>query len=171
MHTEAFIWVDTSFKHWKKPETKDLIVLEFGSLDINGNVRGIFQPYTRTYIGVDLQEGPGVDFIEDAHTFNPDMLFDVVVCCEVFEHTPVWREIISNSHRLLKDGGLFIATMAGEGRHPHSAIDENPIRDWEYYDNVGAWELNRYLKSLFENVQVDVLGSDLRCWSTKSKYE
>lgn len=167
MHSDAFLWIDKTFNHWRKSDNKELTILEFGSLNINGGVRPIFQPYTQTYIGVDLQEGPGVDFVEDAHTFKSDLKFDVVVCCEVFEHTPLWREIINNAHLLLKDGGLFTATMAGEGRYPHSAIDENPIRDWEYYDNVGAWELNRHLKSLFTNSYVDTSGADLRCWASK----
>lgn len=167
MHADAFLWVDKTFNHWKTPETKDLMVLEFGSLNINGGVKSIFQPYTRTYVGVDLQEGPGVDFVEDAHTFHSDMVFDVVVCCEVFEHTPLWREIISNAHSLLRDGGLFVATMAGEGRYPHSAIDENPIRDWEYYDNVGSWELNRHLGKLFSSHEVNTSGADLRCSAVK----
>lgn len=167
MHSEAFAWVAVAFDAWKKPTSENLSVLEFGSLDINGGVKGIFRPYTKKYVGVDLQEGPGVDFVEDAHTFKSDIKFDVVVCCEVFEHTPVWREIIDNAHSLLKPDGLFIATMAGEGRYPHSAIDENPIRDWEYYHNVGAWELNRHLSGLFTSHKVDILGADLRCSAIK----
>lgn len=167
MHADAYIWVSRAFNNWVQPGSKDLNILEFGSLDINGGVRDIFKPYTNKYIGVDLQDGPGVNFVADAHTFKYSLKFDVVVCCEVFEHTPVWREIISNAHSLMNDGGLFIATMAGEGRYPHSAIDENPIRDWEYYHNVGAWELNRHLASLFSQHEVNTSGTDLRCSAVK----
>lgn len=167
MHREAHDWVDTVFRKWRETNTETLDVLEFGSLDINGGVRGIFEPYAANYIGVDLQEGPGVDFVADAHLFTHDLVFDVVVCCEVFEHTHLWREIISNASWLLRDGGLFVATMAGEGRHPHSAIDENPIRDWEYYDNVGAWELNRHLSNTFSSHELNTLGADLRCAAIK----
>jgi hypothetical protein len=51
--------------------------------------------------------------------------------------------------------------MAGEGRHPHSAIDENPIRDFEYYKNVATDELQASLTdfSLFE---VNVVNNDTR---------
>lgn len=167
MHRDAFVWVQNSFYNWALNKSEGLNILEFGSLDINGGVRGIFKEHTNTYIGVDIQDGPGVDIVADANNFKHDLAFDVVVCCEVFEHTPVWREIILNAHSHLKDGGIFIATMAGEGRYPHSAIDENPIREWEYYHNVGAWELNRYLSSLFSFHQLDTLGADLRCAAIK----
>lgn len=166
MHGEALQWVSYSYNKNKKTEDK-IKVLEFGSLDINGSVRSILEPLSDVYIGVDMQEGPGVDVVQSAVFYEAQIQFDVVVCCEVFEHTPDWREIISNAHKSLVDGGLFIATMAGEGRSPHSAIDQNPIRDWEYYANVGAWELNRKLK-MFSKHEIDYLANDLRCWAVKT---
>lgn len=165
MHRDALDWVSFSFQKNKKDQ-QNIKVLEFGSLDINGSVRSILQSISDLYIGVDMQQGAGVDVICNAVDFDSDTLFDVVVCCEVFEHTPEWRDIINNSYRLMCDGGLFIATMAGEGRFAHSAIDENPIREWEYYANVGAWELNRKLK-MFSQHEIDYISNDLRCWAIK----
>lgn len=167
MHPAVLDYVGSRYGVWKSsyPIT-DLSVLEFGSLDINGSVRSVLQRNARLYIGVDVQNGPGVDVVADAETYDSPVCFDVVVCCEVFEHTPRWREIIVNSHRLLTEGGLFLATMAGEGRSPHSAIDENPIRDWEYYDNVGAWELNRTM-SIFRQKEVSTQGTDIRAFGIK----
>ncbi len=165
MHKQVLDWVSSSFFGWKKSEDK-IKILEFGSLDINGSVRSILQQYSEVYIGVDLQEGPGVDVVQSATFYETDQKFDIVVCCEVFEHAQDWRDIISNSHKLLVDGGLYIATIAVEGRMPHSAIDEQPIREWEYYANVGAWELKRKL-SIFSQYSVDYLGKDLRCWAVK----
>lgn len=167
MHVDAFDWTRDSFNNWRADSNNLLNVLEFGSLDINGSIRSIFDGHSQLYLGVDIAPGPGVDIVHDAKSFFYPEKFDVVVACEVFEHTPDWREIITNSFNLLNDGGIFIATMAGEGRHPHSAIDESPIRDWEYYDNVGAWELNRHLRSLFSDVQVNTHGADLRCLAVK----
>lgn len=167
MHIDAFDWTKGCFHKWLQAENKALKVLEFGSLDINGSIRSIFEDYCDTYIGVDRQGGPGVDIVHDAESFTWSEKFDVVVVCEVFEHTPIWRDIITNSYNLLYHGGLFISTMAGEGRHPHSALDENPIREWEYYDNVGAWELSRHLKNLFSMHEVNTHGSDLRCMAVK----
>lgn len=167
MHTDAFNWTNRVFNAWYKEEMGEIKVLEFGSLDINGSVRPMFTPVASLYVGVDLQEGPGVDVVCGAHEFDSTEIFDVVVCCEVFEHTPIWREIINNAHRLLRPGGLFTATMAGEGRFPHSAVDDKGIREWEYYDNVGYWELNRHLSNTFSSHEIDVLGSDLRCCAIK----
>lgn len=167
MHQAVLDYVGSRYVTWRTSYTEgSLKVLEFGSLDINGSVRSILQRNADLYIGVDVQNGPGVDVVADAETYDSDIRFDVIACCEVFEHTPRWREIITNSHRLLKDGGLFIATMAGEGRSPHSAIDENPIRDWEYYDNVGGWELNRAM-SIFRQKEINTQGTDIRTFGIK----
>lgn len=167
MHVEAFEWTSRIFNAWYKEDMGQIKVLEFGSLDINGTIKSIFEPVASLYIGVDLQEGPGVDVVCGAHEFDSDEPFDVVVSCEVFEHTPVWRDIIDNAHRLLRPEGLFIATMAGEGREPHSAIDGTLPRDWEYYDNVGYWELQRHLVNTFSKRDIDILGTDLRCCAIK----
>jgi len=113
-----------------------------------------------------MQEGKDVDFVADGAKYSSPDTFDVIVCAEVFEHTPEWRDIVYRSHENLVKGGIFICTMAGEGRFPHSAIDEAPIREWEYYDNVGAWELNKSLMKFSES-KVDKLGNDLRGWATR----
>ena len=165
MHSQVLHWVGTSLNEWGLAR-HGLRVLEFGSLDINGSVRSIIEPISAQYVGVDMQSGPGVDVISDAASYRTSDRFDVVVCCEVFEHTPQWRQIIDNSYDHLVNGGLFVATMAGEGRRPHSAIDEQDIRDWEYYANVGAWELRRSL-ARFSKSSVDYHGFDLRCWAVK----
>lgn len=165
LHKEAADWVFHSFHTWRG-DRKDLVILELGSLNINGGVRDFIQPYGRSYIGVDQEAGPGVDVVADAATYLEHNRYDVVVTTETLEHCPNWRDIIGCSYMNLKEGGIFIATMAGEGRFAHSAIDEAPIRDWEYYANVGAWELNRALKG-FAKHEVNTLGTDLRCWAVR----
>lgn len=167
MHSAAMEFIFTSFHDWKGDRT-DLNILEIGSLDINGSVRPLFKPFQASYVGIDMQEGPGVDVVVDAAKFIHFESYDVIVCAEVFEHTPDWPQIIYNSYNNLRPGGIFIATMAGEGRYPHSAIDENPIRDWEHYSNIGWWELQQILKrNGFKDVKVSVLDQDTRCWAVK----
>lgn len=167
MHGSALDWVRGSFGTWKMVQPDGPInVLEFGSLDINGSVRYIFSPYIGSYIGLDLQDGPGVDVVADAATYDDGITYDVVVCCEVFEHTPAWPDIVGNAYNRLRVGGLFVATMAGEGRPPHSAIDENPIREWEYYGNVMYDDMAAVLR-LYSTWTVDKEGTDLRCWAVK----
>ena len=115
-----------------------------------------------------MQEGPGVDIVHDAAKFTKPNAFDVVVCAEVFEHTPEWQTIIKKSYKNLVDGGLLLCTMAAEGRPPHSAIDEKPIREWEHYANIGEWQLKQTLTNIgFKDVSVNVNGNDIRCYGVK----
>ena len=172
MHGEVLSWVLDGLAVYKASDTakkSGAHVLEFGSLDINGSVRSLFDELVAdggSYLGIDVQEGPGVDLVADASVYTSDRSYDIIVCAEVFEHTPLWPKIVKNAHTLLMPGGMFIATMAGVGRPPHSAIDENPIRPWEYYKNVTAGALEQAL-SAFSRSKVDVKHTDTRCWAVK----
>lgn len=171
MHGEVLSWVSESVAVYQGTKAAKLAgahVLEFGSLDINGSVRPLLSELVvgGSYLGIDVQEGPGVDLVADASVYTSDVKYDIIVCCEVFEHTPLWAKIIANAHSLLAPGGMFIATMAGEGRPPHSAIDENPIRQWEYYKNISASMLEEALEA-FSPREVNVKHTDTRCWAIK----
>jgi SAM-dependent methyltransferase len=167
MHNAAMEYIFSSFHNWKDDRT-NLKVLEIGSLDINGSVRPMFKPFASKYVGLDTQAGPGVDIVYDAAKFTKPNAFDVVVCAEVFEHTPEWQTIIKKSYKNLVNGGLFIATMAGEGRRPHSAIDAGEIREWEHYANIGEWQLKQTLTKIgFKDIIVNVNGTDTRCSAVK----
>lgn len=113
-------------------------VLEIGARNINGTVRGLF-PCGGRYLATDIEGGAGVDLVVDARDASllPAASFDTVVCCEVLEHTPI-EPILSSAFAWLKPGGILIATMAGEGRAPHSAVDGGELREGEYYQNVSA---------------------------------
>lgn len=161
MHAEVLSWVSESLRWWGCDESRKVSVLEFGSLDINGSVRSILEPISDNYLGIDANYGKGVDIIADASVFKHSDLFDIVVCCEVFEHTALWPSIIKNAYANLNYGGLFICTMAGVGRPPHSALDENPVRDWEHYQNVDETQLSSQL-AIFATFQTDVINQDTR---------
>ena len=93
-------------------------VLDIGSLDINGNNRFLFQDCD--YIGLDVGEGKNVDVISVGHLYDaPDNYFDTIISTEVFEHDMFYEETIKNIIRMLKPGGAFIFTCAGEGRPEH----------------------------------------------------
>jgi hypothetical protein len=165
MHTEAYDWVFAAFHTWRKDRT-NLNILEIGSLDINGSVRPIFEPFKSEYFGIDTQPGPGVDLVSDGVSYWAPNTYDVVVCTEVFEHTDKWKDIIKQSWINLKHNGLFIATMAGEGRPFHSGIDGGQLREHEHYANIGAWELKKSLW-MFALNEVNYANADLRCWALK----
>ena len=171
MHDAARDFTFNAFFDWRSKDNNDykkFDILEIGSLNINGGIRELLTDYAKSYVGIDAQDGPGVDIKIDAVNYTKLRTYDVVVCNEVFEHTPDYAKIIYNAMISLRDGGIFIATMAGEGRPPHSALDELPIREWEHYRNVGEWELRQLLHGYFSgDVVVDKLGTDLRCWAVK----
>ena len=148
MHVSAFKWVRDQVGEFRGGQfLRDVdTVVEFGSLDINGGIRGAF-PASVSWWGIDVQDGSGVDEVADAADWTPVAPVDCVVCCEVLEHTDKGAQICRSAWRALRHGGLFVGTCAGPERAPHSAIDDAPIRDWEFYRNVDADLLEVWLHS------------------------
>lgn len=162
MHVEAYSWVE------KYATTKKLMAIEFGARDINGSIQPLF-PNT-SWTGVDIAPGPRVDVVADASTYEHPDSVDLIICCEVFEHTPAWREIVQNSYRLLRDGGEVVFTCAGRGRPPHSAVDGREVRSGEYYRNVDEQEFADVMAAAgFTDIVVDWLPSpgDVRAYGRK----
>jgi SAM-dependent methyltransferase len=138
-------------------------VCEIGSRFINGGLRDLFD--STKHVGVDIVGGLGVNIVADAATWEPPELFDVVVCCEVFEHTEVWPQIVATCGKALRPGGTFITTCAGPGREPHGAVGGDVGDEW--YGNVSTVDLNEHV-ALWGNVVVlEQVGGDTRCVATK----
>ncbi len=149
MHPEAFAWVS------RYRRSDPVAVLELGGRDVNGSVRALF-PSADPYRTLDIAPGVGVDIVADAADWVPDRDYDVVVCTEVFEHTPRWPDICRTAFAALVPGGLFVATMAGPQRPPHSAVDGCALRAGEYYGNVRPADLRAALCAAgFVDVTVD----------------
>lgn len=101
-------------------------VLEVGSLNINGTIRDLFPQ--EGYVGIDMREGPGVDFVMNTHDsrlVRESLLvresFQSVVCCEMLEHDDAFWETLSEMYRVLVRGGLLFITTRniGYGRHDY----------------------------------------------------
>jgi hypothetical protein len=150
MHAEAHAWVAVH------ATTEPVAVLDLGGRDINGTVRDLF-PNATEYTVLDIRPGEGVDVVADAAEWDPPRTWDVVVACEVFEHTAVWPAICATAHKACSPGGKFIATMAGPGRPAHSAIDgQFRLHPGEHYQNVPAAELESVLVAVgWRGVVVD----------------
>jgi SAM-dependent methyltransferase len=140
MHPEA-----RAFVAGVAPRAGARWVVELGARDFNGSVRDLF-PSARGYTGVDLVAGPGVDVVADAADWRPEQPPDLVVCCEVLEHTPRPEAVVRNAAAMLAPGGRLVVTAAAPPRAPHSAADGGPLRPGEHYRNVDRDELGAWLR-------------------------
>lgn len=147
MHPEARAWIAAN-------ACRALTVIEIGGRNVNGTVRDLF-PGSH-YTAIDRVPGSGVDVVADGATWKPPKQVDVVVCCEVLEHTPTAEQIVANARQMLKPGGLLLLTAATDGRAHHSATDGGPLRDGEFYRNVSREMLAGWLaKYARHQIEVD----------------
>jgi SAM-dependent methyltransferase len=122
------------------------IVVDIGSLDINGNNRTLFDECL--YLGVDVASGKNVDFVSLGSKFLlPDESVDVVISTECFEHDISYEETLKNIYRILKPGGLFVFTCATVGRAEHGTARTTP-QDAPLLQEMGEWA--NYYKNLTE---------------------
>ena len=113
-------------------EVRGKRVLEVGSLDVNGSVRGRVEALgPAEYIGIDIRPGPGVDLVCDAadvdRRFGPDV-FDVVISTELLEHTREWRKIVHNFKYVLRPEGVLVVSTRSYGVDFH----RHPFDFWRY---------------------------------------
>lgn len=94
-------------------------VLEVGSFNVNGSVRGlVLSRAPVSYTGVDIAEGPGVDKICRAEDLIPVFArgsFGLVISTEAMEHIRDWRKVVSNMKNLLCRGGVLLITTRSKG--------------------------------------------------------
>lgn len=116
MHTAAFNFVSRI-----KTEYPDLFrnkrVLEYGSYDVNGTIRVLFE--NCEYIGIDFRPGPHVDVVSMAHEYYPPWQADVVITMEMLEHDAMYTASLASMVGALKRGGSLIVTTASPHRPSH----------------------------------------------------
>ncbi len=164
MHNEAHAWV-------ARYATDDQVtVLDLGGRFINGSPRGLF-PNAVAYRVLDIAAGENVDVVADAASWTPDREYDVVLCCETFEHTPVWPAIVATAFKACAPGGLFVATTAAPGRPVHSGVDGGPsLHPGEHYANIQPGRLRQVLEQVgWRDIVIDrqPSPSDVRCAATR----
>jgi SAM-dependent methyltransferase len=128
-------------------------VVEVGSRDINGSIRELVD--AATYVGIDLEPGPGVDVVADCRFWEPPWPASLVVCCEVLEHADDPAAVVKACIGYLKVGGRLVVTCAGPGRVPHSGHDGGPAHDGEHYANIHPADLEKWLAEDLEAVRVE----------------
>ena len=144
---------------------KDVRVLEVGSLDINGSIRQCFE--SCDYVGVDLEEGKGVDLAKEGQLLDfPTRSFDVVASAECLEHNPFWAETVVNMLRMMKEDGMISISCASYGREEHGTSRTTPTASpftvdakWEYYRNLGEKDFRFLDLPLPSSRYLDTYGS------------
>jgi SAM-dependent methyltransferase len=107
-------------------------VLEVGSYDVNGSVK----PYVQTlgpscYLGVDQNNGPGVDQIADCERltdFVDTGAWDLVISTEMLEHVNDWRKCCEELVGAVAKCGFLLITTRSPG-FPFHAF---PVDNWRF---------------------------------------
>lgn len=160
MHDAAWRYV-ASIADRCSPST----AVDIGGRDVNGTCRDLFPETAWTVL--DAQPGPGVDVVADGGAWLPTELVDLVLCTEVFEHTPRPDLIVDNIAKMLRPGGRVILTMAGPGRAPHGIRADDPLQPG-WYKNIEPIDLGRWLEqSGFIGIEVDQLDEDVRATAVR----
>lgn len=132
------------------------IVVDIGSLDINGNNQFLFS--NCLYLGVDVAPGRNVDFVSPGHALAlPDGSIDTIVSTECFEHDQFYEKTLKNIIRLLKPGGMFLFSCATTGRPEHGTRRTTP-HDAPLIQGLGEW--SDYYKNLEEHDIREVIDID-----------
>lgn len=104
---------------------KNVVALDVGSLDINGNLRDLFD-IPSWYIGLDLIPGKNVDVVCPAHLYRTGFKFNTVLSAECFEHDMYWMQTFQNMIDLTQSGGFIAFSCATTGRPPHGVSYARP---------------------------------------------
>lgn len=109
------------FKNIYLNSSKDLNILDIGSLDTSGknfNYKSIFDLPNWNYVGLDFINGDNVDIlVNDIYNILEidDNSYDVVISGQLFEHLEFFWITMSEISRILKPGGFccIIAPSSG----------------------------------------------------------
>lgn len=105
------------------------------------------------YTGLDARPGPNVDVVCLAHQYQPEQLYDVVICCSTLEHDPFWAQTVTHIPSLLKPGGTLIMTFPTIG-WPEHEVECAPLPN--YYRNIDTDEIFNLLKGSFMRIDIRV---------------
>jgi hypothetical protein len=126
MHAGAWAYVARTIGRY--PVARGALVVELGARNVNGSIRSLFAPVAGLrYLGTDIAPGPGVDVVTPGESLTLEAPADVVVCCEVLEHTSAAPAIVGRA-RDPDDGGAWAGAAFGRGRRADQARRVLPER-------------------------------------------
>lgn len=135
-------------------------ILEVGSKDYGNtqNLRPLFENYD--YVGVDMEDGPGVDIVidltEDISIIKEKLdgnLFKTIFCFCVLEHCTQPFKLCNNLESLLDENGVIFVSAPFSWR-----IHGYPSDYWRF--------TSEGIKLLFPNIEFDMACSNLTSTST-----
>lgn len=159
MHLAQTIFVKT--QKVKYPEKFTGLVVEFGSLDINGSNRSLCG---ENYIGVDIIKGKNVDVVCKCHEFKTDLKLDLVLSTEMLEHDPFYKKSLLKMYELLNKGGILVLTTAGIERPEHDPYEHQYelLEGFEFYKNFTKKEIQEIYKTTkWKELNIIETGSDI----------
>lgn len=171
MHDTAYNNATNFYKKYCQNNMKDLmidifkyrIVLDFGSLDVNGTLKPIFINDNKLYkyIGIDQMAGENVDLVCSTHKVPlSDNYADTIVSSSCFEHDDMFWLTFLEMCRLIKGGGyIYINAPSNGPYHPY------PVDNWRFYKDswsaLAKWgNYNNYSVCLVESYIDEKLSSD-----------
>lgn len=124
-------------------------IVEIGSQNVNGSIRDV-APHKYKYVGLDFQEGNGVDVVlQDAYHFPMDSdSVEMVVTSSCFEHAEFFWLTFLEAIRILKPGGLLYVNAPSKGDY-HAY----PQDCWRFYPDA-AKALNNWARHNGYNTEV-----------------
>ena len=131
MHKSAYISGSKFFERYVSGTS--ISILEIGSFNVNGTLRD-FKPVNSTWMGIDLEPGPGVDLVisDMAALPFPDGSFDFVVASSVFEHDSTFWLTFNEMVRVLRKGGYIYLNSPSNGM-----IHRYPLDVYRFYPDAG----------------------------------
>jgi len=116
-------------------------VLDVGSYDVNGSYKHFFNASNFTYTGLDIEQGPNVDFVPKypyQWSELEDNSFDVIISGQALEHIEFFWVTVGEMVRVLRPEGLIcIIVPRGFVRHRY------PV-DCYRFDTDGMIAIARY---------------------------
>lgn len=108
----------------------------------------LFRRYSKTYVGVDVQPGPTVDFVARAESLPfDDASFDCALCTQVLEHSEDPHKVCTELYRVLRPAGVaFISTHGVARYHALPGSDADDYWRWTHAGlerllrNAGGWQ-------------------------------
>lgn len=109
------------------------IVLEVGSMDINGSLRSTC-PSGVQYLGIDVEHGKSVDLVVQVGKPLPlrDNFADAIVSSSQFEHDDFFWETFVEFARVVRPGGFIYINAPSNGTY-----HRHPSDNWRFFPDCG----------------------------------